>query len=166
MCIHKNKLLCWLCVVLLSAVAAVTHAEPFARGGRRVSAVVGSGYTMDESYVILGLGIGYFVRDGLELGLDGQAWMGGDPDIYQLKPQVTYIVPTQSRLRPYAGVFYSRIFIEGYDDLDTAGETLFDERAGDPLGICLRSCRCDHLNSFRHCNDHSSLSPVSVSMYQ
>ena len=47
--------------------------------------------------------------------------MGGDPDIYKLKPQITYILPTQSRLRPYAGAFYSRIFIQGYDDLNTAG---------------------------------------------
>lgn len=86
-----------------------------------MSAVVGSGYTFDENYVILGLGAGYFVFDGLELGLDGQAWLGGDPDIYKLKPQATYIVPTQARIRPYGGVFYSRIFIDGVDDLDTAG---------------------------------------------
>ena len=38
-------------------------------------------------------------RRGLELGLDGQIWMGGDPDIYKLKPQITYILPTQSRGR-------------------------------------------------------------------
>ena len=109
------------CLVLISAFISDTYADPFRKGSTRVSVVVGSGYTLDESYVILGAGVGYFVLDGLEIGLDGQAWLGGDPDIYKLKPQATYIVPIQSRVRPYGGVFYSRIFIDGYDDLDTAG---------------------------------------------
>ena len=121
MFIHKNKWLFIVCIVFLSVAIQNIYAGPFEKGGSRVSVVVGSGYTLDESYIILGLGAGYFVLDGLELGLDGQVWMGGDPDIYKLKPQATYILPIQSRLRPYGGVFYSRIFIDGYDDLDTAG---------------------------------------------
>ena len=114
----------WIYVTIMTLLGVVTfdsYADPFEKGSSRVSVVVGSGYTLDESYIILGLGAGYFVLDGLELGLDGQAWLGGDPDIYKLKPQATYILPTQSRIRPYGGVFCSRIFIDGYDDLDTAG---------------------------------------------
>ena len=107
--------------IFLSLFVSITHADPFEKGSSRVSVVVGSGYTLNESYVILGLGAGYFVLNGLELGLDGQAWVGGDPDIYKLIPKATYILPTQSKIRPYAGVFYSRIFIDGYDDLDTTG---------------------------------------------
>ena len=108
-------------LILLCCLISTAYAGPFEKGSSRVSFVVGSGYTLNESYVILGLGAGYFVANGLELGLDGQAWVGGDPDIYKLKPHATYIVPIQSRIRPYAGVFYSRIFIDGYDDQDTAG---------------------------------------------
>ena len=118
---NHNRWIYIVCAILLGAAAADAQAGPFDKGARRASLVVGSGYTLNENYVILGLGVGYFVLDGLELGLDGQAWVGGDPDIYKLKPQVTYVVPTRSRLRPYAGAFYSRIFIAGYDDLDTAG---------------------------------------------
>jgi hypothetical protein len=108
-------------LIIFSIAISETCAEPFGKGSSRVSVVVGSGYTLNENYVILGLGAGYFLLNGLELGLDGQAWVGGDPDIYKLKPQATYIIPTQSRIRPYAGVFYSHIFIDGYDDQDTAG---------------------------------------------
>lgn len=109
------------CIVIINLLISDTYADPFGKGSSRVSVVVGSGYTLNENYVILGLGAGYFVLNGLELGLDGQAWVGGDPDIYKLKPQATYIIPTQSRIRPYAGVFYSHIFIDGYDDQDTVG---------------------------------------------
>ena len=108
-------------ILLFSLSISDAYADPFEKGGSRVSVVVGSGYTLNESYVILGLGAGYFVAKGLELGLDGQAWVGGDPGIYKIKPQATYILPIQSRFRPYAGAFYSHIFIDGFDDQDTVG---------------------------------------------
>ena len=121
MTIRKSMWFHIVIIIIFSIAISDTYAKPFGKGSSRVSVVVGSGYTLDESYVILGLGAGYFVLNGLELGLDGQAWVGGDPDIYKLKPQATYIIPTQSRIRPYAGVFYSHIFIDGYDDQDTVG---------------------------------------------
>ena len=119
--IRRNRWGYIVVIILLSVVLSDAYADPFDKGSTRGSVVVGSGYTLDENYVSLGLGAGYFVLDGLELGLDGQAWLGGDPDIYKLKPQATYVVPIQARVRPYGGVFYSRIFISGYDDQDTAG---------------------------------------------
>ncbi|MBW2611319.1 MAG: hypothetical protein JRE12_02990 [Deltaproteobacteria bacterium] len=114
-----------LIISILSAVVFVsvgdTRAGAFEKGSSRASIVVGSGWTLDNSYVILGLGAGYYVFDGLEIGLDGEAWLGGDPDIYKLSPQMKYTLPVQSRVRPYVGAFYSHIFIDGYDDLDTTG---------------------------------------------
>lgn len=97
------------------------QADPFKKGSRRVSIVAGSGQMFSDDYLIIGLGAGYYVLDGLELGLDGEAWLGGDPDIYKLSPQAKYILPTQSRLRPYVGAFYNHLFIDHYDDLDTIG---------------------------------------------
>ena len=97
------------------------QADPFKEGSIRVSIVVGSGQTFGDDYTIIGLGAGYYVIDGLELGLDGEAWLSGDPDIYKLSPQTKYVLPTQSRLRPYIGAFYSHVFIDHYDDLDTIG---------------------------------------------
>jgi len=45
----------------------------------------------------------------------------GHPDIYKLSPQVKYVLPTRSRIRPYVGTFYRHIFIDHYDDLDSIG---------------------------------------------
>ena len=97
------------------------YAAHFTKGSKRFSVMAGSGTTFSSNYLIAGLGAGYFVADGLELGLDGEAWLGGDPDIYKVSPQVTYVVPATSHIRPYIGTFYRRIFIDGLDDLDTAG---------------------------------------------
>ena len=97
------------------------QADPFKEGSVRVSIVISSGQTFGNDYTIIGLGAGYYVKDGLELGLDGEAWLGGDPDIYKLSPQAKYILSTQSRLRPYIGAFYNHSFIDNYDDLDTIG---------------------------------------------
>jgi len=98
-----------------------SYAEPFTKGSKRFSIMAGSGTTFSSNYMIVGLGAGYYAANGLELGLDGEAWLGGDPDIYKVSPQVTYVVPATSHIRPYIGTFYRRIFIDGLDDLDTAG---------------------------------------------
>ena len=97
------------------------QADPFKQGSLRVSIAVGSGQAFENDYIIIGLGAGYYVKDGLELGLDGEAWLGGDPDIYKLSPQAKYILPTQSRLRPYVGAFYNHSFVDHEDDLDSIG---------------------------------------------
>ncbi len=121
MIIRKSMWFHIVIIILFSTAISDTYAGPFEKGSSRVSIVAGSGRTLDSNYVILGLGAGYFVLNGLELGLDGEAWLGADPSIYKLSPQARYIIPIQSRIRPYVGAFYSRIFIDGYDDLDTAG---------------------------------------------
>lgn len=108
-------------IASLPAFVSDTQADPFNKGSRRVSIVAGSGRTFSNDYLIIGLGAGYYVLNGLELGLDGEAWLGGDPDIYKLRPQAKYILPIQSRFRPYVGAFYNHSFIDHYDDLDTIG---------------------------------------------
>ncbi len=110
-----------LLIVNLFASAHDIQADPFEKGSLRVSIVVGSGQAFENDYTIIGLGAGYYVKDGLELGLDGEAWLGGDPDIYKLSPQAKYILSTQSRLRPYVGAFYNHSFVDHDDDLDSIG---------------------------------------------
>jgi hypothetical protein len=110
--------------LLIATFLAYVHdiqADPFKKGSRRVSIVVASGQMFSDDYVVIGLGVGFYVLNGLELGLDGEAWLGGEPNIYKLSPQAKYILPTQSRLRPYFGAFYNHLFIDHYDDLDTIG---------------------------------------------
>ena len=81
----------------------------FQRG--RLELTAGGGYGVDhgESYLILALGGGYYLRDGLSAGLTGEAWLGPSPQIYDASPSVRYVFLGSSwRYKPYAGVFYRR----------------------------------------------------------
>jgi hypothetical protein len=101
---------------------AGSEAYPFNRGASRLSLQVGSTRAFDTTYTVIGLGAGYFVRDGLELGLDGDAWFQSNaPDIYRISPGVRYIVYSMANFKPYAGIFYRRSFIEDSDDQNEAG---------------------------------------------
>ena len=68
-----------------------------------------------------GLGLGYFVANGLGLGLDGEAWVGSSPQVYKLTPGIRYVYSGFERIWPYVGGFYRRTFYEGLDDLNTYG---------------------------------------------
>jgi hypothetical protein len=122
---HRNIRAIIISVLLLIATIHTSaydiQADPFEKGSLRVSILVGSGEAYGNDYTIIGLGSGYCVKDGLELGLDGEAWMGGDPDIYKLSPQAKYIMSTQSRFRPYVGALYTHSFVDHDDDLDAIG---------------------------------------------
>jgi hypothetical protein len=95
--------------------------DPFAGGSMRLSVLVGNGYAFDESYLIIGVGFGYYLMSGLELGLDFESWQSGSPGITKISPAVRYVVPTNGPIRPYIGAFYRRTIIDNYDDLDSAG---------------------------------------------
>ena len=119
------------CIALFAAImflffcvalpAGAADKDPFADGSMRLSVIVGSGYAFSESYLIVGVGFGYFLANGLELGLDVENWSGSSPHIVKISPEVRYVVPTKGPLRPYVGAFYRRTLIENYDDLNSAG---------------------------------------------
>ena len=100
---------------------ASVSAGLFRKGSIRLSAYVGSGSAFNDTYTILGVGGGYYIVDGLELGLDVETWMGGDLDIYRVSPEVRYVFYSLQTVKPYVGAFYRRTFIEQFEDLDTAG---------------------------------------------
>lgn len=93
----------------------------FGAGRFRMSAYGGAATAFDQTYTLLGVGAGYFLMNGLEMGLDGEAWMGNDPSIYKLTPQVRYVFYRFGRLMPYVGGFYRRTYYESYSDLDSYG---------------------------------------------
>ena len=96
-------------------------ASPFAKGSSSVVVSAGSGSVFDDSYFILGLGYGYFLANGLQLGIEVDTWLGGSPDIYQVTPHVQYVFHQTPKVKPYIGAFYTRSFIDGFDDLDAVG---------------------------------------------
>ncbi len=93
----------------------------FEKGRSRIPVSAGAGSAFQSEYVVLGIGAGYYIANGLELGLNGEAWWGNNPNIYTLSPELRYVVYQLERLKPYVGTFYKRTFYEGYSDLDSYG---------------------------------------------
>ena len=95
----------------------------FQRGRIELSAGGGYGVDNSKSYLILALGGGYYLRDGLSAGLSSEAWLGSQPQIYDVSPQVRYVfLDSTLRYKPYAGVFYRRTFYDRLlSPLDSVG---------------------------------------------
>jgi hypothetical protein len=96
-------------------------AGPFSRGSFVISIILGQGSTSFDDYFILGGGMGYFVIDGLAPGLQYEVWLGGDPTLHRLTPDVRYVLHFVPVLKPYVGVFYRHTFVESFDDWDSVG---------------------------------------------
>jgi len=100
---------------------------PFARGRSRVSLSGGSSGQFGNRYFAIGGGFGYFVANGLELGIDMQVLFGEEPQIYTVSPEIRYVVWQVDPVRPYIGAFLRHQFIDGQvngvevDDISSAG---------------------------------------------
>ena len=97
------------------------QAGPFSQGSQSVSVIAGSGSAFRDDYLILGVGYGYYLVDGLELGIDAQFWLSGDPSITKVSPQIRYVFTQPKTIKPYLGGFVRRTYIDGLEDLDSVG---------------------------------------------
>jgi hypothetical protein len=94
----------------------------FSKGNRRVNATAGWGHSFDTDYLLLGVGVGYYIANGLDVGMDFEGWLIGDPTIYKLSPRADYVLWKAKRIKPYAGAFYRWNFIgNGIDDKNSLG---------------------------------------------
>lgn len=116
-----RRISCITLFILLSIAIITTHANPFNKGNTTATVALGSGSFFNEDYLIIGGGLGYFIADGLEAGLDIDIWTGGNPSIYEVTPKLTYIHENESQIHPYIGVFYNRTFVENFNDSDAIG---------------------------------------------
>ncbi len=115
-------LFCLAMVLFFSAGAhAGPDAYPFSKGSARLSLLVGSNTAFDQDYTVIGIGVGYYVTDGLETGLEAESWQGNSPHIYRISPELRYVLYAVEPIKPYAGIFYRRTFIEGYSDQNETG---------------------------------------------
>ncbi|HUL93899.1 MAG TPA: hypothetical protein VLV56_16290 [Burkholderiales bacterium] len=116
--------------IILAAVAAVASSSPgaaaelagaFSKGRTSVIITGGTGYAFDQSYLVLGLGVGYYVIDGLNLGLSVESWSGSSPKLYKVTPSVQYVFHQIPRVSPYIGAFYRRAYVDGLPDINSWG---------------------------------------------
>jgi hypothetical protein len=81
----------------------------FRRGRTELTLGAGYGTFDDNGYMVLLLGGGYYLRDGLSVGATGEAWTGARPQIYNVSPQVRLVLlDAPRRYKPYLGAFYRR----------------------------------------------------------
>ncbi len=98
---------------------------PFDRGRFGLSLGGGTQEAFGVEYVAIGGGVGYFVLDGVELGLSALEEFGSGPNIAKLSPSLRYLAQPlvgHTPVIPYVGVFYNHWFISGDNaDLDSVG---------------------------------------------
>ncbi len=104
-----------------SADVGVGAGTSFGQGRTQLSVFGGSGSAFRQDYFVLGVGANYYVFQGLGLGLHFESWFGNSPDIYKLTPSVQYVFTQIPSVKPYVGVFYRRVFIENFSDLNSVG---------------------------------------------
>jgi len=101
---------------------------PFDRGKVGVSLGAGTQATLGARRISIGGGVGYYIVDGLQLGLSTAFSFGTGPNITRVSPALTYVAqPLVSvwPVVPYVGTFYKHWFIgDGYDDADSLGSRL------------------------------------------
>lgn len=101
--------------------APTRDAGVFGKGRVRGSLILGWGNAYDQSYFLLGVGGGYFVADGVEVGMEVLAWLGKDPTMYQFTPGVRYVVWQLRKWQPYLGAFYRYTAIKDWSDQQSIG---------------------------------------------
>lgn len=118
---NKIKNTYTLIVLIICINASPAQAAPFQQGNQVVSIIAGAGSAFGDDYLILGAGYGYYVVNGLELGIDAQFWLSGDPSINKLSPKINYVFTQPKTVKPYVGAFFRRTYIDGLEDLDSIG---------------------------------------------
>jgi hypothetical protein len=110
-----------LAAVMVADAATGNARAAFSKGSSTFNFVVGSGSAFNDNYTVLGVGVSYYLINGLEIGIDGQYWFSGEPSISKISPQIRYVMTQPEIVKPYIGTFYRRTFIEDLDDADSFG---------------------------------------------
>jgi len=121
-CRKQTQVTFWSLFLTVALLLPTTsHAQSFGQGSTNISVLLASGRAFSQNYTVVGVGAGYFVTNGLELGLEVEAWLSGDPNIYKVTPNLRYVFNVGGQIKPYVGAFYRRVYIQGYPDLDSWG---------------------------------------------
>jgi len=117
-----NKLLLTMLLSMSTLpVYAADVAGIFDQGSTQFSLLAGSSNAFNNSYLVLGAGVTYYVADGVGVGLSYENWSGSSPGINKTSPSVQYVFNRWSSLWPYVGGFYRHSVISGLPSIDSVG---------------------------------------------
>jgi len=142
--------------VLAGSIGTGGVSTAFSKGSTSIGIVAGSGSAFRDDYIILGVGIGYYVVNGLELGIDVQHWFSGDPGITKVSPQIRYVFNQPKTIKPYVGAFYRRTFIDNLDDVNSFGYragAYFSSKSGVYIGGGMVYERYQDCSQFTDCSN-------------
>jgi hypothetical protein len=97
------------------------ESDPFVHNRTRLSVGAGLSNSGTETYMQLGVGVGYYIADGLELGVNTDIWLIGDPTVVNVTPGLLYVFHMVRVVKPYVGAFYRHAFVFDARDLDSIG---------------------------------------------
>ena len=117
-------------ITLAASVGTGGISTAFSKNSTSVGVIVGSGSAFNDNYIILGVGVGYYVLQGLEIGLDVQHWFSGDPSITKVSPQIRYVFTQPKVIKPYIGAFYRRTYFGDFKGISIDDQDSFGYRAG------------------------------------
>ena len=116
-------------ILALVIMSSIVNADVFDKGKMSIGIVAGSSYSYGEQYTILGLGVDYFVVDGLSVGVGYRGWFGGNPGINQLTVASSYYLALSKKFRPYIGGFLRETFVD-YDEINDKSYESYGARGG------------------------------------
>ncbi len=117
-------------ITLAASVGTGGISTAFSKNSTSVGVIVGSGSAFNDNYIILGVGVGYYVVQGLEIGIDVQHWFSGDPSITKVSPQIRYVFTQPKVIKPYVGAFYRRTYFGDLNGRSIDDQDSFGYRAG------------------------------------
>jgi hypothetical protein len=112
---------CTAAAVAVTLSSAAHAADPFGQGTLGITLGIGAGSVGSESYTNIGLGVNYFLLNGLWAGLYAETRQGIDPEVTKVSPEIGYVLNVRAPVKPYIAGFYRRYDVEGFDSFDSYG---------------------------------------------
>jgi len=109
-------------VMLVSLMSPMKiNASAFSEGSVSFDIVAGAGQAFNKNYTVLGVGIGYYIAQGLEVGIDVEHWFSSEPSITKVSPQIKFVFSELGDIKPYGGAFYRETFINNQSEEGSFG---------------------------------------------
>lgn len=109
-----------LLMIALPASAAGAN-NMFRQGSMELAVLGGSGNAFNKRYFVIGASVGYYVLDGLGIGMTYENWSGDGPGITKYSPYAQYVFYQASTVKPYVGGFYRHTAVDGLPSLKSIG---------------------------------------------